>query len=85
MAGAALATAVSHGLQLALHHGYTRHVLGKKDYPFPMGVWLKYAAGFFAVMGFVYLTQTLWLPRWAAGAVLGLWELWRISRRKVLI
>ncbi len=85
MAGAALATALSHGLQLALHHGYTRFVLGKADYPFPLGVWLKYALGFFVVMVFVYLTEELGLVRWAVGAVLGILELWRIRKRKALI
>lgn len=85
MAGAALATMLSHGMQLALHHIYTRFILGKGDYPFPAGVWVKYALGFGIVMIFVYLAEDLGLLRWGVGAVLGVFELLRIRKRKVLI
>ena len=84
MAGAALATAISHGVQLCLHHLYCRR-LGKGSYPFPLRVWFKYAVAFAAVMVFVYGTEALWLPRWGFGAVLGVFELLRIKKRKVLI
>ncbi len=84
MTGAALATAISHGVQLCLHHFYCRK-LGKGSYPFPVKVWLKYAAGFFAVMIFVYLTEGSWLVRWGFGAMLGVLELLQIKKRKVLI
>lgn len=85
MAGAALATAISHGLQLLLHYGYCRFVLGKEDYPFGVGIWLKYAVGFFSMVAFVYMTQSLGLLRWGVGAVLGILELRRILKRKALI
>jgi len=84
MPGAALATMISHGVQLCLHHLYCRK-LGKKKYPFPVKVWLKYAMGFLAVMVFVYLFQNTWLPRWGVGAMLGIFELLQIRKRKVLI
>lgn len=84
MAGAALATALSHGMQLTLHHLYCRS-LGQGSYPFPVKVWAKYAAAFFLVFGFVYATENLWLARWGLGAVLGIFELLRIRKRKVLI
>ncbi len=84
MPGAALATMISHGVQLCLHHLYCRK-LGKKNYPFPVKVWLKYAMGFLAVMVFVYLFQNTWLPRWGVGAMLGIFELLQIRKRKVLI
>ena len=41
MPGAALATALSHGVQLLLHHVYCGK-LGRGSYPFPMKVWAKY-------------------------------------------
>ncbi len=85
MAGAAVATMTSHGIQLLLHHGYTRFVLGKEDYPFPLGVWAKYALAFAAIMAVVFLTEKAWLLRWGIGALLGLWELLQIRKRKVLI
>ena len=84
MAGAALATAISHGLQLTLHYFYCRR-LGRESYPFPVRIWAKYAAGFFAVMAFVYAAEGIWLLRWGFGALLGMLELLRIRRRKVLI
>lgn len=84
MAGAALATALSHGLQLLLHHLYCKK-LGQGSYPFPVRVWAKYAAAFAFVMVFVYATEGSWLLRWGVGAVLGIWELLRIKKRKVLI
>ena len=84
MAGAALATAISHGIQLTLHYLYCRW-LGQGSYPFPMKVWAKYAVGFLVIMGFVYAAETLWFLRWGVGAALGIFELLRIKKRKVLI
>ena len=84
MAGAALATAISHGVQLTLHHLYCRH-LGQGNYPFPMKVWAKYGAAFGLVLAFVYAAESIWFLRWGVGAVLGIFELLRIKKRKVLI
>jgi len=84
MAGAAVATMISHCLQLTLHHVYVRFVLGRREYPFPLGMWLKYAVSFAAMVVFVLLTENLWLLRWGIGACLGVWELLRIRKRKVL-
>ncbi len=84
MAGAAIATAVSHGVQLTMHHLYCRR-LGKGKYPFSLEIWGKYAAAYAAMVLFVCLTPGLWLLRWGLGAALGLWELLRIKKRKVLI
>lgn len=83
--GAALATMLSHCLQLTLHYLYTRYVLGKVDYPFGVRMWAKHALIFFAVAVFAMLTPDWWLVRWGIGAALGVWELMRIRRRKVLI
>ena len=85
MAGAAVATMLSHCLQLAMHYGYTRYLLGRNSYPFGIRLWGKYAAAFVLMMAFVYLSEDYWLIRWGLGAALGLWELLRIKKRKVLI
>ena len=85
MAGAAVATMLSHCLQLTIHHFYCGRVLGKGSYPFRIRLWGKYAAAFAAFAALVYLTEGLWLLRWGIGAVLGVWELLRIRKRKVLI
>ncbi len=84
MPGAALATALSHGIQLAAHHLYCRR-LGQGSYPFPVKLWAGYALVFCAVLAFVFLTENLWLPRWTLGAMLGIFELLRIRKRRVLI
>lgn len=85
MAGAAVATVISHGLQLVLHHVYTGHILGKGDYPFPVKLWAKYAISFAAIALLVHFTPEGWLLRWGTGAVLGIFELLRIKKRRVLI
>ena len=83
MAGAAVATAASHGLQLTLHHLYCKKI-GKGNYPFPVKLWIGYLAAFLAVMALVYLTPDGWWLRWGFGAALGIWELYRIYKRKSL-
>lgn len=85
MAGAAIATFVSRILQLTLHYVYCRYLIGMGDYPFGIRQWAGPAAIFFAGMALVYLTAGLWPLRWALGAAIGVWELLRIRRRKVLI
>ena len=85
MPGAALATVLSHSLQFAMHHIYTRYVLGKGDYPFGVRLWGSYAGFFLGVMALVYLLPNAWLLRWGLGGCIGLWELARIRKRKVLI
>lgn len=83
--GAALATVCSHGLQLVVHYGYTRYVLGRNDYPFGIRLWAKYALGYALVLALVYLAVDACVLRWSLGAVLGLVELRQIWKRKVLI
>ena len=82
--GAALATTASHVLQFALHYLYARYRLGGKEYPFTVRRWLVYAAAYFAVAAGTYFLPEAWLLRWGAGALLGIWELYRIYRRKTL-
>lgn len=85
MPGAALATVLSHSLQFAMHYIYTRYLLRKGNYPFPIGLWGIYAALFLGVVALVYLLPDAWLFRWGLGACIGIWELTRIRKRKVLI
>lgn len=85
MVGAALATALSHGVQLLLHYVYTRYILGKGTYPFGIKIWWKYAAAYFCVLAIVYATLELPLLRWGLGAAIGLWELRQLRKRKVIL
>lgn len=85
MAGAAVATMLSHLLQLAMHYVYTRYFLGKGEYPFGIRLWGKYAALYLAAVALVCLTSGACVLRWGIGAAIGLWELLRIKKRRVLI
>ena len=83
--GAALATTTSHLLQLTMHHIYASHILGKEEYPYPIKLWCGYALCFGATLAASYLLSESWLLRWGIGAAIGLWELWRIKKRKSLL
>lgn len=85
MIGAAVATLLSHGLQLAIHECYSCLVLGGREYPFPLSTLGKYSA--LMVLGVIlfYAAPDLWYLRWPLGAALGLWELSRIWKRRSLL
>lgn len=83
MIGAAIATVVSHSLQFLMHWLYARFAI-HEDYVFGAFQWLPYGAAFAGTVLLVYLTPNFWLLRWGVGALLGIWELWRIYRRKSL-
>lgn len=85
MIGAAAATVLSHCLQYAIHYVYCRYCLGKQDYPFGIRLWARYLAVFLLAVAVSLLTPRLWYLRWGLGAALGLWELLRIRKRKVLL
>lgn len=82
MAGAAIATLISHLLQFTLHFTYARFVLKEGEYPFGTFRWVPYAVCFGAVCVLVYLTPKLWYVRWALGAAVGGWELLQLKKRK---
>lgn len=84
MAGAAIATMLSHGLQLCVHHVYTS-TLGNGDYPFKARTWAGYAIAYLLVVMFSYRTADWALVRWGTGALIGVFELLRFRKRKVLI
>lgn len=85
MSGAALATMISHCVQLMMHYVYARYILGKADYPFGIRMWGKYLVAFAVAGAVFFLLQDLALLRWGVGAAIGAWELWRIKKRKVLL
>lgn len=82
MAGAAVATLASHCFQLTLHHLYSVR-LG--EYPFPLKLWAGYPLVFCGILTVVFLLPDAWFIRWPLGAVLGVFMLLRIRKRKVLI
>ena len=82
MAGAAVATLASHCFQLTLHHLYSVR-LG--EYPFPLKLWAGYPLVFCGILAVVFLLPDACFIRWPLGAVLGVFMLLRIRKRKVLI
>ena len=85
MVGAAVATLLSHGLQLTIHEIYCRRFLGKGRYPFSLAAEGKYTALFGAGVLLFYVGKDAWYLRWPLGALLGLWELSRIWKRRSLL
>ena len=85
MAGAAVATMLSHCLQLTMHHVYVRFLLKEGSYPFTLKIWAGYGFVFLLAVVFVLVAGNYWFLRWGVGALIGLWELTRIRKRKVLI
>lgn len=84
MAGAAVATLLSRCLQFAMHECYSRLVLGRGSYPFPLSVWVGHAALMAAAVVLFYAARDAWYLRWPLAAAVGVWELWRIWKRKSL-
>ena len=80
--GAAIATAIAHGLQFLFHYISARYLIGRNDFPFPFARHMKYAVPFLVVAVLCACTDGFALLRWALGCVLGIWEIIRIYKRK---
>lgn len=85
MTGAAVATLLSHGLQLVIHECYSRLVLGKGAYPFSLATLVKFGMVMVLAVVLFYAAPDLWYLRWPLGAAIGMWELHRIWKRKSLL
>lgn len=83
--GAALATTLSHLLQLILHHIYASRILGKGEYPYPIALWGGYGLCFCSAFALSFFLDGFALIRWGLGAVLGAWELMQIRKRRGLL
>lgn len=79
--GAVIATALAHGLQFGFHYLCAKKI---KEMPFPYKISL-FIPGFIAVCiaCIVYwLTRNLWYVRWVLGALLGIYMIIKIVKRK---
>lgn len=79
--GAVIATAISHGLQFGFHMIYARRI-NPGDFPFKI---MDFIPGFFAVCAtcvFYIFTREWWIVRWEIGAVLGMYLIYKIIKRK---
>lgn len=80
--GAACATMIAHGLQFLFHHIAAKRVIGSFQYPFTFDVLLPYTVVTMFVAIYMIVSPGHWLVRWCAGAVLGIFELLRMVKRK---
>lgn len=85
LAGAAVATLLSHCLQFIVHQLYASFAIKEAKYPFRIQLLGKYIIAFVLILVFSYVFDGSWIIRWLLGAVIGVWELLRIRNRKVLI
>lgn len=83
--GAVVATMLSHMIQFAVHQFYASAIMRCGWYPFTTWRILRYALAFFVMIGVSSILDKIWLARWTIGALIGVWELVRIRKRKVLI
>lgn len=83
--GAAVATMLSHVLQFCAHQFYATFLIKEGEYPFGIRRILVCGIAFSVVTAISFVFDGVWLVRWGIGAILGIWELLRIRKRKVLI
>ncbi len=79
--GAVTATAVSHGLQFGFHMICARRI-NTGEFPFKI---MDFIPGFLAVCAtcvFYIFTRELWMVRWGLGAVLGVYLIYKMVKRK---
>lgn len=83
--GAAGATAIAHGLQFMFHHMCAKRIKINSEYPFKISFFVPYSLTFgIIVVLCVYLGSSLWYVRWGMGAVMGIWELNQIRKRRAI-
>ncbi|MDC7290712.1 oligosaccharide flippase family protein [Blautia schinkii] len=79
--GAVIATAIAHGLQFIFHFISAKKI-NPGEFPFSAS---QFIPGFLAVCGtaaLYWVTRGLWFVRWGLGAVLGVYILLKIYKRK---
>jgi O-antigen/teichoic acid export membrane protein len=78
--GAAIATLISFVFLFIFHEIIARFVIGNYEYQFTM--YLKGLIPVAVVSGMFYFTQDFWYIRWGIGAVLGIYLLQRIIKKR---
>ena len=83
MTGAAIATAVSHSFQFIFHHICAKRLIKKGDYPYSAKFYCCCVISFCCVFAFCMIVgNSLTLLRWGFGGALGIFELYRIYKRR---
>lgn len=80
--GAALATATAHTMQFIIHYLMAKFAIKNDEFPFKLRTLLPYTAVFMVVAIGCIVLPIAWYIRWGVGAVIGVWELYRIYKRK---
>ncbi len=80
--GAAIATAIAHAIQFLFHYICAKYIIKKGDFPFSMKMLMPYTAVFLIIAMLPLVLPEAWLIRWGLGAILGVWELYRMVKRK---
>lgn len=81
--GAALATLISFAADLLCHIVCSLFIARKeKDFPFQTRFFLFFFAAFALGVGIFYLFESLPVVRWSLGLVLGVFEVYRVIRRR---
>ena len=79
--GAVIATAISHGFQFLFHFIKAKRIK-EGVFPFAIGDFVPYLAIVSCVCALYYILEPYWYVRWGIGAVLGLYMIAKIIRRK---
>lgn len=82
--GVAVATAISMLVKCLFHHISAARIKAEYRYPFSVKMFLPYVIAFGLVIAFAASVQGLWWLRWGIGAIIGIWELYKIYKRKVI-
>lgn len=83
--GAAFATTISYLLQFIFHHICATKIIKSQDpYPFKLTMFVPYVMVFMAIIVAKQFLVPYPIVRWAMGILLGLFEIYRIIKRKAI-
>jgi len=83
--GVALATTIAHGLQFVFHHICAKYFVNKGNYPHSLKFFLPHTFVYLLFAIFCYFIQdNYWILRWGIGAIIGIWELKKMMKRRAI-
>lgn len=83
--GAAVATALSHGLQFAFHHICAKHIVKARSYVIPLKFILSGMMVFLFIMVIsMTVIKDTWFIRWSLALAIGIVEFMKIMKRKAV-
>lgn len=82
--GAAVATTISHVMQFLLHFIGTKILIKDEQFPFKFSFFLCGTIITLAVCVIFYVGEKLWVLRWGTAFIIGLFEVYRIYKRKAI-